>query len=986
MARRHEALTEALARGELLAVEASTDPWSHLLSGVAAARLGRFDLARASAERAVSLAGAGGGPVRYGAAHLLYVTRDHGRAIGLLRDLTGGGGSLAGRAYRDAITLAGRLGWAADVRELLEGAMALEPRKLRWFVEAARVHVRARAWEPAQRALESAVALEDGSASLWMELASVAAEANDRSRALHAVERALALDEDPLLHVEAARVASVAGDLERAEAILEAARERDPADGRAVRQLAELRLWRRDDESVLALVDSLEAGEGPEDEEEARDLERLRAAVHLFQGRPAEALALLQRPGGDYRRPLLRAEALWRLGQVEASHAALTEASMTAPGFLPVAWLIRLRSLFGVDICNERLVPERFSEIGELLAGLVEDALATLAEGDPDRVRALLDEALERLGGNRTVTPTRLVDGQLERLPPITGERHAARRALESIRSLPPDQVLAKLEATRERFGGSALAVAHHGELLLWLRRYDEARATLEASIATTPKTRWPYIGLSAIDLVEGAWERCLETNAVGIRAMDDTVGAAVYVHRGEALYRLGRLDEAVADLEEALRIHPSRVTARIVLLLARWARGEADRARQLWEELNEQAVGLLSDAAAAAGVALFTGPEPPPVGRALPVLEEAMRLFGANRSSTLMMYFAADGRQRFVPHWPHSGRKPHDGDASDLDRLDHFLRAILRLPEARAEGPRRDAGRDRGARDGLRGGDGRQGQGGRRGPDELGAELARAGYVTLRGAAPEALLARLRRRALRRLRVRPERFLKSYDERRDRAAAEAFDPSDPDTFWRERLDVLGDGLIDVPGQLPRVWGAMGSLLGGEDRLATRSISENLILNLRPHEDWEGTLPHRGVEGWHVDDPSRTATLRDWTNGLVGLMLVDDVLPGAGGTYVAPESIALVARAMAARPRGLDLTSFELGSRLSRQCSEFVELHGRAGDVFLLHPLMLHSWSPNPSGRVRWLSNPMFYVKDPLRFEGPAGSPVEQVVIDALRR
>ncbi len=948
--------------------------WEGLAAAIETAREGRLTEAGRLVDRV--LGEGADAEQRLVAAHLLYCVRQHGRAVELLRSLTDT--RLARIAFRDAITLAGRLGWAADVRELLDEAMALEPDTLRWFVEAARIHVRARAWAPALRALESAAGIEDGSGALWMELAGVAAEAGEAERALEAIDRALALETGAHFFLEAARVADLAGDAERAEQLLERGREHAPTDGRFVRELAEHHLWRRDDAGALALVDSLETTEGYANEEEALDCERIRAAVRLFEGDPEGALALLEGEGGDYRRPLLRAEAHWRLGRVDAAHEELTKASMSAPGFLPIAWLLRARANFENELEDNRdafrrfgVRYELFGETGELLRGLVDGADAIMREGDPDRVCALYDEALAALGGNRTMTPTRLVDGRAERLPPITGERFAARRALESIRSLPPEEALERLDAVVERFGGSALTEAHRGELLLWLGRYDEARASLQKAISITEATRWPYIGLSAIDLVEGEWERSLETNARGIRAMENTIGAAVHVHHGEARYRLGRLDEAVTDLEEALRIHPSRVSARLLLVLALHARdaeGDAEHAREVMAPLFEQAIGLMSDAARSLGTTL---PDDESIGALAPILEEALRMLGGNRSSTVMVYHGPKGELRFVPHWPHSGRKPHDGDASDLDRLEGMVRRALRLPE-RAPLPTAEGSGER-----------------VEGPSERAEALERAmierGYVTLRGAVPEPILRRIRHDSLRRLREAPERFVKDWDPAW-RAGTESFDPHDPSTFFRERIDLFGETLLDLPEELPRVWEAICVLVGGAERVAERHICDNVILNLRSPPLRPGAkAPEPGWESWHIDAPLEVATFDRWVNGLVGVVLVDDVAPGAGATYIAPESVGLLTRELAAHPEGLDLASRAVGVAISERCTDLVELHGKAGDVFLLHPFMLHTASPNPTGRVRWMANPNIALREPLQLDPPR-SPIERAITQYLQR
>lgn len=68
-------------------------------------------------------------------------------------------------------------------------------------------------------------------------------------------------------------------------------------------------------------------------------------------------------------------------------------------------------------------------------------------------------------------------------------------------------------------------------------------------------------------------------------------------------------------------------------------------------------------------------------------------------------------------------------------------------------------------------------------------------------------------------------------------------------------------------------------------------------------------------------------------------------------------------------------------------CEEFVEATGNAGDVYLIHPYMLHSAAPNPSGRPRFITNPPVAFKEPMNFnrEDPDDfSLVERVVLRAL--
>ena len=68
-------------------------------------------------------------------------------------------------------------------------------------------------------------------------------------------------------------------------------------------------------------------------------------------------------------------------------------------------------------------------------------------------------------------------------------------------------------------------------------------------------------------------------------------------------------------------------------------------------------------------------------------------------------------------------------------------------------------------------------------------------------------------------------------------------------------------------------------------------------------------------------------------------------------------------------------------------CEVFVEATGRAGDVYLIHPYMLHSAAPNPSGRPRFITNPPVAFKEPMNFNREDledFSLVEKVVLNAL--
>ena len=68
-------------------------------------------------------------------------------------------------------------------------------------------------------------------------------------------------------------------------------------------------------------------------------------------------------------------------------------------------------------------------------------------------------------------------------------------------------------------------------------------------------------------------------------------------------------------------------------------------------------------------------------------------------------------------------------------------------------------------------------------------------------------------------------------------------------------------------------------------------------------------------------------------------------------------------------------------------CRDFVELSGKAGDVFLAHPYMLHAESRNISGPPRFFTVRMVELNEPMKFNRKGGDPfslVELSVLNAL--
>jgi ectoine hydroxylase-related dioxygenase (phytanoyl-CoA dioxygenase family) len=183
------------------------------------------------------------------------------------------------------------------------------------------------------------------------------------------------------------------------------------------------------------------------------------------------------------------------------------------------------------------------------------------------------------------------------------------------------------------------------------------------------------------------------------------------------------------------------------------------------------------------------------------------------------------------------------------------------------------------------------------------------------------------------------------------------------------------------------VWGAACQLLGGEDRIEQPYTWGNgFIANLGIGADRAWEPPSAASPGWHKDGDFFRHFLDSPEQGLLTIVLWSDIGERGGGTFIAPDSVAPVARLLERRREGVLPDDFPY-DELIAQCSTFVETTGRLGDVVLMHPYMLHAVSQNHRGTARFITNPPIALREPMRFDrdDPAEhSPVERAVLRAL--
>jgi hypothetical protein len=489
----------------------------------------------------------------------------------------------------------------------------------------------------------------------------------------------------------------------------------------------------------------------------------------------------------------------------------------------------------------------------------------------------------------------------------------------------------------------------------------DEAAGALVDLDQGDPRVADEHLALA---LARGEWER------VATAPLDRSRSSRAWRLRGEALLELGQLESARQALRCADELDPDHAITLLVCGLV----DPPDAAR--FTELYALAPGLLSDAARELGVAIWIDGgvvDDPAV--LLRVCQRARALLTADRSSAPISYRSASGLGTTqLRHVPAAGvaRATHVDDEVDLGRA---ARLLLRSLERQPKGTRGGAGAHRATA--VRSLDAGQIE-----------QFMADGYVHLRGAFARALAESIVDGTHRRLSEDPERWLSGPQAQRLAAECVAYDRDDPSTWPQGRVDVLGERPFTISEFSPFAERAVFQLLGDAGRIRTRSWTSNLIVQYPRRGDWDPAArawaPTPDQESWHLDSPSVTTRLDQLRTGLLVFIVFSDLQPASGNSWLALDSPAKVARALAAAPEGVDFCDVHAGRAITKHCERLFEVTGEAGDLLLVHPLMLHSASPNPSPRIRFLGNPMVYLQGPLDHRRADPSPVELAIARAL--
>ncbi len=220
----------------------------------------------------------------------------------------------------------------------------------------------------------------------------------------------------------------------------------------------------------------------------------------------------------------------------------------------------------------------------------------------------------------------------------------------------------------------------------------------------------------------------------------------------------------------------------------------------------------------------------------------------------------------------------------------------------------------------------------------------------------------------------------------REECARVGYELDDPATWEKEylRLDTEKRPALSVYS--PVAWEASCGLVGGAERLGYDPQITLFAMNFRQGADRPYQPASAQSPGWHKDGWMFRHFLDSPEQGLLGIPLFTNVFPEGGGTFVAADSVGVVARYLASHPEGVLPDEFDLPALLA-ECKDFREITGAAGDFFLLHPFMLHAISQNRLQRPRAITNLLFVLREPMCFHraDPSDySPIEAAVLHGL--
>jgi hypothetical protein len=211
------------------------------------------------------------------------------------------------------------------------------------------------------------------------------------------------------------------------------------------------------------------------------------------------------------------------------------------------------------------------------------------------------------------------------------------------------------------------------------------------------------------------------------------------------------------------------------------------------------------------------------------------------------------------------------------------------------------------------------------------------------------------------------------------------YDEHRPETWNELKVHMPAQRSWPARRVVPEVVAAMEELVS-PGRLSDPVLwNDSFVVNLGLGSDrpWQGLSTRQ--PGWHKDGDFFRHFLDSPEQALLVIVLYSDVAHQGGATVFLPDSVGPVARHLAAHPEGRLPKEIDYQGIVA-QCGEVVEAIGKAGDVYLLHPFMVHAESQNVLRAPRFIANPGVGLVEPMSYSrsGGAYSLVEEGVLRGL--
>jgi hypothetical protein len=204
---------------------------------------------------------------------------------------------------------------------------------------------------------------------------------------------------------------------------------------------------------------------------------------------------------------------------------------------------------------------------------------------------------------------------------------------------------------------------------------------------------------------------------------------------------------------------------------------------------------------------------------------------------------------------------------------------------------------------------------------------------------------------------------------------------NDPSTWAKDIIWMDHRNKLPIREVAPKAWAAILDVVGGEDRLETQVLripesghfstinsfewSDSFIVNFHRGSGQPWQPPSAKVTGWHKDGSYFRHFIDSREQALLTIVMWSDMLHQGGGTFIAPDSVRVIARLLYEHPEGIPARDFDF-TMIINQCQVFEEVTGKAGDFLILHPFMLHASSQNVLNKPRFMTNPPIVLKEPM--------------------